>query len=53
MTEYYAPTYVLFGKGAQNEVGRVLKERGIKKVLIHFGGGSVVKSGLLGVVEAP
>lgn len=52
MTEYYAPTYVLFGKGAQNEVGRVLKERGIKKVLIHFGGGSVVKSGLLGVVEA-
>lgn len=52
MTEYYAQTYVLFGKGAQNEVGRVLKERGIKKVLIHFGGGSVVKSGLLGVVEA-
>lgn len=52
MTEYYAPTYVLFGKGAQNEVGRILKERGIGKVLIHFGGGSVVRSGLLGVVEA-
>lgn len=52
MTEYYAPTYVLFGKGVQNEVGRVLKERGIRKVLIHFGGGSVVKIGLLGVVEA-
>lgn len=51
MTEYYAPTHVYFGKGAQNEVGRVLKEHGYRKALVHFGGGSVIRSGLLKTVE--
>lgn len=52
MTEYYAPTHVYFGKGAQNEVGKVLKGCGYKKILIHYGSGSVVRSGLLATVEA-
>lgn len=49
--EYYTPTHVYFGKGAENNVGAILKEKGAKKVLVHFGTGSVKKSGLLDRVE--
>ena len=45
--EYYAPTHVYFGKGAENKVGEVLKADGATKVLVHYGMGSVKKSGLL------
>ena len=51
LTEYYTPTQVYFGKGAEDKVGEILKKRGAKKVLIHFGSGSVKKSGLLDKVE--
>lgn len=44
---YYAPTRVVFGKGAENEVGKLIKEQNCKKVLVHYGGGSVIRSGLL------
>lgn len=50
--EYYTPTHVYFGKGAEEKAGEVLKAEGAKKVLVHFGGGSVKKSGLLDRVEA-
>ena len=50
--EYYAPTKVIFGKDAENQVGALAKEYGAKKLLIHYGGGSAVSSGLLGRVEA-
>ena len=49
--EYYAPSRVLFGQGVENQVGKMLTEYGAKKVLIHFGTGSVRKSGLLDSVE--
>lgn len=53
---YYAPTKVIFGKDTVKETGRLLKEAGASKVLIHYGMGHVVKSGLLdevtGSVEA-
>lgn len=49
--KYYTPTKVLFGKGVENEVGIQIKGIGAKKVLIHFGGGSVVRSGLLDRVK--
>ena len=49
---YYTPTKVLFGKEAENQVGEVLKAEGATKVLVHFGAGSVKKSGLLDRVEA-
>ena len=49
---YYTPTNVFFGEGVEDKVGEVLKERGATKVLIHFGGGSVKRSGLLDRVEA-
>ncbi len=48
---YYTPTKVVFGTGVENEAGALLNEMGAKKVLIHYGGGSVVRTGLLERVE--
>ena len=45
--EFYAPTKVVFGKNAENEVGKLIKAQGCKKALIHFGGSSAIRSGLL------
>ena len=45
--EYYTPTRVIFGKETQKETGRLIKEEGGKKVLIHYGGNSAKRSGLL------
>jgi alcohol dehydrogenase YqhD (iron-dependent ADH family) len=42
---FYAPARILFGKGEESRVGELLKPRA-KKVLLHYGGGSVKKSGL-------
>jgi alcohol dehydrogenase YqhD (iron-dependent ADH family) len=44
---YYTPTKVVFGKGTETQVASLVREFGGKKVLIHYGGGSVVRSGLL------
>ena len=49
---YYTPTKVVFGKGAEERTGALVKEQGCKKALIHYGGGSVVRSGLLDRVKA-
>jgi len=49
---FYSPTYFAFGKESENEAGKLVKRFGGSKVLIHFGGGSVVKSGLLERVKA-
>lgn len=46
--QYYAPTKVLFGRGVENRVGEELAAWGASRVLIHYGGGSAVKSGLIG-----
>lgn len=48
---YYTPTKVIFGKGVVDQLGDVLKLRGSKKVLVHFGGHSAVKSGLIDKVK--
>ncbi len=44
---YFTPTKVAFGKNTENRVAELIKEFGGKKVLIHYGGGSVVRSGLM------
>lgn len=44
---YYAPTQVEFGKNAENKTGELVKKFGGTNVLVHYGGGSVVRSGLL------
>lgn len=48
---FYSPTYFEFGKDTENKAGKLVKRFGGTRVLIHFGGGSVVKSGLLDRVK--
>ena len=45
--EYYAPTRVVFGRGVEARTGELVKGLGVSRVLVHYGGGSAVKSGLL------
>ena len=45
--EYNTPTHVVFGKDSVEKVGALVAEQGCKKVLIHYGGGSAKRSGLL------
>ncbi len=47
---YYTPTKVVFGVGTEKQAAGLIREFGGTKVLIHYGGGSVVRSGLLGRV---
>jgi len=49
---FYSPTYFVFGKNRESEAGKYVKRFGGSKVLIHYGGGSVIKSGLLDRVKA-
>ncbi|MCR4785315.1 MAG: iron-containing alcohol dehydrogenase [Lachnospiraceae bacterium] len=48
---FYSPTYFVFGKNAEEKTGEMVKRFGGSKVLIHYGGGSVVRSGLLDRVK--
>ena len=49
--KFYSPTYFVFGKEEENNAGKYVKRFGGTKVLIHYGGGSVVRSGLLDRVK--
>ena len=49
---FYAPTYFAFGRDAENQAGALVKRFGGHKALLHYGGGSVVRSGLLDRVKA-
>ena len=49
---YYAPTEVVFGKDTEKETGKMIRKYGGTKVLLQYGGGSVVKSGLLDTIQA-
>jgi len=44
---YETPTKVYFGKGEEERTGKLIKEAGATKVLLHYGGQSAKKSGLL------
>jgi len=48
---FYSPTRVVFGKSAEEQIGQLVKSNGGQKVLIHYGGGSAERSGLLNVVR--
>ncbi len=48
---FYSPTYFSFGKDAEMGAGALVRRFGGSKVLIHYGGGSVVRSGLLDRVK--
>ena len=49
---YYTPTKVVFGKNTEDKCGELEKEQGCKKVMIHYGSGSVKRTGLLDKVKA-
>jgi alcohol dehydrogenase YqhD (iron-dependent ADH family) len=44
---YYAPTEVVFGEQSEEQVASLVKKYGGTKVLVHYGGQSAVRSGLL------
>ena len=48
---YETPTKVYFGKDEELNVGKIIAGYAPKKVLVHFGGQSARKSGLLDRVE--
>ena len=50
--EYHTPTKVVFGKDTESKAGSLIKEQGCRKVLVHYGSGSVIRSGLLDRVYA-
>ena len=48
---YYTPTQIVFGKGAELQTGALVQAQNCKKVLLHYGSGSARKSGLLDRIE--
>lgn len=48
---FYTPTYYEFGRDKESMVGELIQRFGGRKVLVHYGSGSIVKSGLLSRVE--
>ena len=48
---YFTPTKVVFGKDTELQTGALIREQGASKVLIHYGGGSAVRSGLIGRIR--
>ena len=44
---YYAPTRIVFGKESEEKLPQLIQQYGGKKVLVHYGGGSARRSGLL------
>ncbi len=43
---FYSPTEFVFGKDAEKELGELLVGSGAQKVFLHYGGGSIRKTGL-------
>ena len=48
---FYAPTRVVFGRESEEKLPQLIQQYGGKKVLVHYGGGSARRSGLLDKVE--
>ena len=44
---FYAPTEMVFGQQSEEQVARLVKKYGGTKVLVHYGGKSAERSGLL------
>ncbi len=49
---FYAPTYFAFGRETESEAGKLIHQFGGKKVLLHYGGGSIKKNGVYDKVVA-
>lgn len=44
--EYYTPTKVFFGRGVEEKLGQTIRDLGFRKILLHYGSGSIKKTGL-------
>ena len=44
---FYSPTEFVFGRGVEVQTGTLVKKYGAHKVMVVYGGGSVVRNGLL------
>lgn len=44
--DFYSPTKIYFGQRRECEVGKIIKSYGFKKVLLHYGKGSIKQIGL-------
>ena len=49
--KYYTPTEVIFGKESEGHLVEMIKKYGGKKVLLHYGGKSAERSGLLASIR--
>ena len=49
---FYSPTCFVFGKDSENQAGSLVRRFGGTKVLMDYGGGSALRSGLIGRVQA-
>jgi alcohol dehydrogenase YqhD (iron-dependent ADH family) len=49
--DFYSPARILFGRDTEKQIGALLKPHA-QKVLLHYGGGSVKRSGLYDTVTA-
>ncbi|WP_456079933.1 iron-containing alcohol dehydrogenase [Mogibacterium sp.] len=50
--DWYAPTHIVFGRGTESEVSSLLKSSKCTCVLLHYGSGSVIRTGLLGKIKS-
>lgn len=51
--DFCSPTKIFFGKERENEIGKIIKKYGYKKILFHYGMSSIKKTGLYNkVVES-
>ncbi len=50
--DFYTPTRMIFGRDTEKQVGTIVREYGYKKVLLHYGGGSIKKIGLYDALTA-
>lgn len=48
---FYSPTEFVFGRGTQQQIGQLCTTYGAKRIMIVYGGGSVLRSGLLTQVK--
>lgn len=48
---FYSPTEFVFGRDTEAQTGVLVQKYGARKVMIVYGGGSVIRSGLLARVE--
>lgn len=48
---FYSPTEFVFGKDTESQTGELCKKYGAQRVMIVYGGGSVIRSGLLSRIK--